>query len=782
MEDNNISDGRSGEGSSNNNDDANTSPDHSSTAQEDRHILTSPSDNNINDTTTANNNINIKERIIQTKRRVSYADSVNTDDGTTTARSSTAGSSARRQSSSSVYDLWSKVMRKSDLWESQSLLSESDYGDDDDTTKKIPCNMQCISHNIKSSIEWMGITLKTAVTTPSVLLPCIILFIVLSICGILIVYGFDNAATNSRKQTALAVAEQTDLFFVRVLENAFVPLFTMAQFIKELPEFHKLDELIGDRCDPSVEDCSNFNGAPVDPMRNVTHRDMSKVFTTEQGKALQSKFDSIASGIKTNSGLGKALVNIQLAPKGVVSMIYPMVNCEDFEGGWCMNNTGAWGHDLLNDPNRVGIARATVPAPGVVTAGPLNLIQGGETFIARLAINFPNQGPKPWKHSMVVDDVEYPCWGFVVVLLNWKTLKDDSEIYENFEAEKSQFKLTRTDIKDGKTNVVTIAESAKSYLIEKDNVTLSLDTGDNDWVISVGYDDGFSPNYKKWAYPIVFCAAFAFTILMLLVLVSKKEHERLLGKLLPPHAIRKLRKGRTVVEKYNMVTIFFSDIVGYTSMSAEMSPEEVMQMLNDLYTKFDEVLQKHKIFKVETIGDAYLAVGGCPKKCTGPAAAEKVTLFALDIIELVKNFRVESSGAQVFIRVGLASGPAVAGVAGTNLPKYTLFGDTVNFAARMEQTSKKMKIQISPVTHRMLLDAPNYDFRMTERYDDDGELGVVAKGKGRQYTKWVESAHKLGELTTSTKGLTTESLNGAATAVDNDKFDDNPLDKEDEHV
>jgi len=326
MEDNNISDGRSGEGSSNN-DDANDAPDHSSTAQEDRHSLTSPSDNNNNnDTTTTANNINIKERIIQTKRRVSYADSVNIDDGTTTARSSTAGSSARRQSSSSVYDLWSKVMRKSDLWESQSLLSESDYGEDDDETKKIPCNMQCISHNIKSSIEWMRVTLKTAVTTSSVLVPCIILFIVLSICGILIVYGFDNAATNSRKQTALAVAEQTDLFFVRVLENAFVPLFTMAQFIKELPEFHKLDELIGDRCDLSMEDCSDFKGAPIDPMRNVTHRDMSKVFTTEVGMAIQSKFDSIASGIKTNSGLGKALVSIQLAPKGVVSMIYPMVN------------------------------------------------------------------------------------------------------------------------------------------------------------------------------------------------------------------------------------------------------------------------------------------------------------------------------------------------------------------------------------------------------------------------------------------------------------------------
>jgi len=320
--DNNISD-RSGEGSSNN-DEANSSLVHSSSTAQ------SPSDNNINDnqhrrpslSDNTTNNINIKERIIQTKRRVSYADSVNTDDGTTNARSSTAGSSARRQSSSSVYDLWSKVMRKSDLWESQSLLSESDYGEDDE--KKIPCNMQCISHNIKSSIEWMRVTLKTAVTTPSVLVPCLILFIVLSICGLLIVYGFDNAATNSRKQTALAVAEQTDLFFVRVLENSFVPLFTMAQFIQELPEFHKLDELIGDRCDPSIDDCSNFVSAPIDPMRNVTHRDMSKVFTTEEGMAIQSKFDSIASGIKTNSGLGKALVNIQLAPKGVVSMIYPM--------------------------------------------------------------------------------------------------------------------------------------------------------------------------------------------------------------------------------------------------------------------------------------------------------------------------------------------------------------------------------------------------------------------------------------------------------------------------
>jgi atrial natriuretic peptide receptor A len=92
--------------------------------------------------------------------------------------------------------------------------------------------------------------------------------------------------------------------------------------------------------------------------------------------------------------------------------------------------------------------------------------------------------------------------------------------------------------------------------------------------------------------------------------------------------------------------------------------------------KFDELAEKHKIFKVETIGDAYIAIGGAPKTCPGPEAAERVALFALAVIEMVKNFRTDA-GEQVFIRAGLATGPCVAGVVGTSLPKYTIFGDTV---------------------------------------------------------------------------------------------------------
>jgi atrial natriuretic peptide receptor A len=326
-------------------------------------------------------------------------------------------------------------------------------------------------------------------------------------------------------------------------------------------------------------------------------------------------------------------------------------------------------------------------------------------------------------------------------------LKEDSNIYKEFKNEKMQFMLTRTDIaKDtGKEEVVILAQSDRPELICNDNVTLALDSGDNGWVISVGYDDGVSSNYLSWALPIIIAVAILFTVMLMLVLVSKKEHERLLGNLLPPRAINKLRKGETVVERYSNVTIFFSDIVGYTNMSTQMTPVDVMQMLSDLYTQMDVLAKKHGVYKVETIGDAYIAIAGAPKKCKGPEAAEKMTLFALDALQCVRDFKKRDDGAGIAIRVGLASGPVVAGVIGTSLPKYTLFGDTVNLAARMEQTSKKMQLQICPLTQRMLLDAPTHDFKCEERYDDEGNQGIELKGKGRQYAYWVTGSSKLDE-------------------------------------
>ena len=486
-------------------------------------------------------------------RRVSYADSVHSEGTSGQQTKSTSRSSTRRSSSTSMGGLWGDFTRRSSVWEMESLISV-------DEEDKFSCK-ECLLSRLESTGRWLRSTLKTAFSKPSILVPSLLLFIALAVCGILIVYGFDTATAESRKQTAISVAEQTDLFFVRVLENAFLPLFTMSMFIQELPEFHDLDLMVGDRCNATTDplNCTESTSAPPMPGKETTHRDLSGLFNSTEGREIQRKFDTIASGIKENSGLAKALVNVQLAPKGVVSMLYPMVNCDDFIGnprvdeGYCMNNTGAWGHDLLNDPSRVGIARATVPADGVVTAGPLHLIQGGDTFIARLPINMdPDEG-----HTMVVDNITYGCWGFVVVLLDWSTLKEQSNIYKEFENEKMQFKLTRTDVINGEEVVKSIAESANSALCVSGNVTLDLDTGDNNWVISVCYNDGFSPNYKVWAYPLVFIGSFIFMILMMLVLVSKHQLESILLRLMPARAIKKLRRGETIIDKFDMVTISF---------------------------------------------------------------------------------------------------------------------------------------------------------------------------------------------------------------------------------
>ena len=136
--------------------------------------------------------------------------------------------------------------------------------------------------------------------------------------------------------------------------------------------------------------------------------------------------------------------------------------------------------------------------------------------------------------------------------------------------------------------------------------------------------------------------------------------------------------------------------------------------------------------------DAYIVIGGGPDNCLGRAGAEKVALFALDAMEVCESIKTKD-GARVCIRAGLASGSVVAGVVGKTMPKFTLFGDTVNFASRMESTSIKMKIQCSDMTYRLLRDAEGYDFDLEKRIEN-GVAGVHAKGKGQVSTWWIKGA------------------------------------------
>lgn len=221
---------------------------------------------------------------------------------------------------------------------------------------------------------------------------------------------------------------------------------------------------------------------------------------------------------------------------------------------------------------------------------------------------------------------------------------------------------------------------------------------------------------------------------------------------MPPRVVKKLQRGETVVQKCEVATVFFSDVVGFTELSSQLSPIDVMDMLNEMYSAFDLLVEKHKLYKVETVGGAYMVVAGVPDNTIGGrVGAENMALFALDAIDACKHIRAKNK-ALVRIRAGLASGPVVAGVIGNIMPKFSLFGDTVNTAARMESTSTTMRVQCSEMTYRLLNDAQSHSFDLEKRVDDDGSSGVFAKGKGKVSTWFINACRaKPAELDASNK-------------------------------
>ncbi|KRX81549.1 Atrial natriuretic peptide receptor 1 [Trichinella sp. T6] len=213
-------------------------------------------------------------------------------------------------------------------------------------------------------------------------------------------------------------------------------------------------------------------------------------------------------------------------------------------------------------------------------------------------------------------------------------------------------------------------------------------------------------------------------------LQEKQKAENLLYQLLPKSVASQLIKGEPVkAEAFDCVTIYFSDIVGFTSLCADSTPMEVVNLLNDLYTCFDSIIENYDVYKVETIGDAYMVVSGLPRK-NGVAHAFEIARMALALLSAVRCFTiVHRPKEQLKLRIGIHSGPVCAGVVGLKMPRYCLFGDTVNTASRMESNGLPLKIHVSSAT-KTLLDSFNC-FQLEYR----GE--VVMKGKGAQVTYWL---------------------------------------------
>ncbi|XP_075969461.1 guanylate cyclase 32E isoform X2 [Anticarsia gemmatalis] len=211
---------------------------------------------------------------------------------------------------------------------------------------------------------------------------------------------------------------------------------------------------------------------------------------------------------------------------------------------------------------------------------------------------------------------------------------------------------------------------------------------------------------------------------------EKKKTEALLEEMLPAPVAEQLKRGRRVMpESYDSVTIYFSDIVGFTAMSAESTPLQVVDFLNDLYTCFDSILENFDVYKVETIGDAYMVVSGLPIR-NGILHAGEVASMALALLSATRAFRLRHRPEhRLMLRVGIHSGPVCAGVVGLKMPRYCLFGDTVNTASRFESTGAPLKIHCSSACKVLLDQLGGYILE---------ERGIVSmKGKRDQVTYWL---------------------------------------------
>ena len=219
---------------------------------------------------------------------------------------------------------------------------------------------------------------------------------------------------------------------------------------------------------------------------------------------------------------------------------------------------------------------------------------------------------------------------------------------------------------------------------------------------------------------------------------SKKLESRrtsdLLSDVFPKKVAEALRNGKKVEpESKEMVTIFFSDMVGFTEISSKLSPMQVSDLLDRLYSEFDRLSHEHDIFKVETIGDAYMAVTNLVKD--QPDHVKRIAAFAIDAIRAANETLVLEDQPElgcVNIRCGFHSGPTVANVVGSRNPRYCLFGDSVNTASRMESSSLTNRIHCSDRSAALL------------REQADGEFAILCrgltkvKGKGEIQTYWIE--------------------------------------------
>ncbi|MEG3881123.1 adenylate/guanylate cyclase domain-containing protein [Microcoleus sp. herbarium7] len=212
---------------------------------------------------------------------------------------------------------------------------------------------------------------------------------------------------------------------------------------------------------------------------------------------------------------------------------------------------------------------------------------------------------------------------------------------------------------------------------------------------------------------------------------QQEQSESLLLNILPEEIANRLKRGdSTIADTFADVTVLFADIVGFTQLSSQVSPTQLVALLNDIFSTFDNLAERHGLEKIKTIGDAYMVVGGLPIPRADHAVA--IAEMALDMLDAIAEFS-HTHNQNLSIRIGINTGPVVAGVIGIKKFIYDLWGDTVNTASRMESHGKPGCIHVTSTTYQLL----------QEKYFFESRGAIEVKGKGKMNTyllqcrKWI---------------------------------------------
>jgi adenylate cyclase len=209
------------------------------------------------------------------------------------------------------------------------------------------------------------------------------------------------------------------------------------------------------------------------------------------------------------------------------------------------------------------------------------------------------------------------------------------------------------------------------------------------------------------------------------VLAEQAKSEQLLLSILPKPIAERMKSGETsIAESYPDATVLVADLVGFTTLSAHIDPEQLVHLLNEIFSAFDALVERHGLEKIKTIGDAYMVAGGItvPRPDHAEAAAE----LALDLQEEIGRLN-EQYDTSIRLRIGISTGPVVAGVIGRKKFAFDVWGEAVNFACRLEATGEPGKIHISE---------PTFD-RLKEKFHFEQSHNVNAKGHGAQPAFWL---------------------------------------------